>query len=890
MIIKDIHIDGFGIFQNFSLTGLDKGINIIIGNNEAGKSTLLKFLRFTLFGYPRRIDQRMAPLQGGNHGGRIKVLLSSGDETVFERNGSDKIQILANGQEFNDSNTWNRFLGHATAGIYNNIYAFTLDELVGLASLEESGVEDKIFSLGLGLGNISISDLEKNITNVTEPIYTSRGRTQQIPAILKEIEENHRRIREIRNHLSEYLQLTADIELLEQDSQSSEEELKVLRQENSWMDKYLRCYESFLAIRRADKELQNLPSLHQLPEKGIALLEKNLERKAELSHRTQILVNGTSDEQGIGEIEKILEQTSVNVPLLENGGQVEFVSRNLENYKQTLKEKAEESDKIRALDKEISGTVAGKISSQWSEVDVMEFRDVATHRSRIDEFAVSMQNLRDELRDWQASEKTFMSQKSRFNAKAIAGLFALVLVIASVPAFYHTLYIIGGALLVAGFVMFFGRKAFQKENPLVPVKKKIREIKKELEELQLSYQSYLQEELKLSPELSIQSLPEIFQQIDYMKKLINQRDQLRQKVQEQRYPKIYDYESKVKMLGGFLQNPPQAQDTEMLANAVVAEYKHAEEQHREIHLMTEELNRRKKEHQQKLVELRSAEGAINELFAAAGVDNEDDFRKKYNENEQIINLNDQRKNALISIETIAGINKAEEVLQWLSEHDKPYIENRIAELDTLLEVKGQQTAELHKEKGSKIKEKERIAGESDLAEELTALETQRQKLRDAYKQWLTGQLALKVLAGVRSNYEREKQPTVIKNAGHYLGTITGGRYSGIRASLEGREMSVFDHRQASKNLDQLSRGTKEQLLVSLRLGFIEEYEKQSEPLPVVADEILVNFDPARARQAAMILQEFAAGRQMLIFTCHPATADFFDRDKIRVMDVNGNKS
>ena len=890
MIIKDIHIDGFGIFHDFSLTSLDKGVNIIVGNNEAGKSTLLRFLRFTLFGYPRRIDQRMAPIHGGNHGGRINVLLSSGEEAIFERNGSDKIRLLRGNQEFSDVNSWNRSLGHASAGLYSNIYAFTLDELVGLASLEESGVEDKIFSLGLGLGNISVTHLEKNITDVTNEIYKSRGSIQQVPVILKEIEESHRRIREIRNHLSEYRQLTADIEQLEQDAQSSEEELKILRQEHAWVEKYLRCYESFLAIRRADKELQNLPSLHQLPEKGIALLEKNLERKTELSQRIQILLNGTADEQGIGEIEKILEETSVNVTLLENQGQVEFISRNLENYKQTLKEKAEESDKIRELDKEISGTIAGKISSQWSEVDVMEFRDVATHRSRIDEFAVSMQNLRDDLRDWQATEKNLMSQKSRFNAKAIAGLFALVLVIASVPAFYHNLYIIGGTLLVAGFVMFFGRKAFQKENPLLPVKKKIREIKKELEELQLNYQSYLQKELKLSPELSIQSLPEIFQQIDYMKKLINQRDQLRQKVQEQRYPIIYDYESKVKMLGGFLENPPQGQDTEMLANAVVAEYNHAEEQHREIQLMTEELNRRKKEHQHKVVEMKSAEDAINELFVAAGVDKEDDFRKKYIENEQIINLNDQRKNAMEKIETIAGINKVEEVLQWLSEHDKPYMESRIAELDTLLDVKGQQTAELHKEKGSKIKEKERIAGESDLAEELTALETHRQKLRDAYKQWLSGQLALKVLTGVRSNYEKEKQPTVIKNAGHYFGTITGGKYSGIRASLEGREMSVYDSRQASKDLEQLSRGTKEQLLVSLRLGFIEEYERQAEPLPVVADEILVNFDPARARQAAMILQEFAAQRQMLIFTCHPSTVDFFDRNKIQVIDVNGSKT
>ena len=889
MIIKDIHIDGFGIFHNFSLTGLNKGINIIIGNNEAGKSTLLKFLRFTLFGYPRRIDQRMAPLHGGNHGGRIKALFSQGEEVVFERNGSDRIRLLAGGQEFNDVNTWNRLLGHASAGLYNNIYAFTLDELVGLTSLEESGVEDKIFSLGLGLGNISISDLEKNITDVTDPIYTLRGRTQRIPQILKEIDENHDRIREIRNHLSEYRQLTADIEQLELDAKSSEEELKNLRSEHAQLDSSLRCYDSFLSIRRADEELQILPALHQLPEKGIDLLEKNLESKAELFERILMLEIGTPDEKGIVEIKKILEETSVNASLLENRDQVDFVSRNLENYKQTLKEKSEESDKVRELDKEISGTIAGKISSRWSEVDVTEFRDSATHRSKIEEFSASVQKLRDELREWQASEKALMGQKSRFNAKAIAGLFALLLVISSVPAFYYSMFIIGGTLLLAGMVMFFGRKAFQKENPVVPVRKKIRELEKGQEIIQSAYQTYVQKELKLSPELNIQLLPEIFQQIDYLKKLITQRDQLRQKIQEQRYPVIYDYEGKVKMLAGLMESPPQSQDTEIQANAIVAEYKQAEEQHRQIQSLTLELNRRKKEKQQREVALDESEKTISELFAAAGVDNDIDFRKKYRENEQISRLTQQRKNALETIEAIAGFNRAEDVLQWLSGNDKSYIESRLTELDSSIESKGQQTADLHNEKGAKNKEKERIAGESDLAEELTSLETQRQKLRDAYKQWLSGQLALKVLSGVRSDYEKEKQPAVIKNAGHYFGAITGGRYSGIRASLEGREMSVFDHRQSSKSLDQLSRGTKEQLLVSLRLGFIVEYEKQSEPLPVVTDEILVNFDPTRARQTAQILQEFAKNRQLLIFTCHPATADFFDRDKIRVIDVNGSK-
>ena len=890
MIIKDIHIDGFGIFHDFSLTGLDKGVNIILGNNEAGKSTLLKFLRFTLFGYPRRIDQRMAPLHGGNHGGRINVLLSSGDKAVFERNGSDKIRLLLDSQEFNDVNSWNRLLGHASAGLYSNIYAFTLDELVGLASLEESGVEDKIFSLGLGLGNISLTSLENNITSVTDNIYTTRGRTQRIPQILKEIDDTHGRIRLIKGHLSEYRQLVADLEQVTSASKLVEEELKELRSEHFMLDTYLRCYDSYLEIRRSEEALKHLPPLHQLPEKGISLFEKNMESKTELSQRISELKNGTAEERGMDEIEQILEETSVNVPLLENREQLGYVRNNLENYRQTLVEKADESARIKELDKDITETLSGKISSRWSEIDVLEFKDTAMHRSKTEKLSASMQKLRDEIRDWQASEKTLMSQKSRFNATAIATLFALLLVLASFPVFYFSQNIIGAVMVVTGLVLFFGRKAFRKENPLVPVRKKLKELDKEENELRTALYDYLKNELRLPAEFSVQALTEIFQQIEYLKKLIQQRDRLREKVQEHRLPVIYEFEGKVKALAGLLTRNPESTDTQILASAVLEEYNQTEELQREIMNLTGELNRKKKEHRQKVADLESSEQAIKELFAATATDNEEDFRKKYRENEQIITLQQQQKTAMEKIEAIVGLGKGEEVLRWLSAHEKSWIEERIAELRLSVDEKEQQTADLHKEKGSKTREKERLAGESDLAEELTALETHRQQLRDAYKQWLTGQLALKVLTGVRSNYEREKQPTVIRNAGHYFGTITGGEYSGIRSSLEGREMSVFDHRQASKNIDQLSRGTKEQLLVSLRLGFIEEYERQAEPLPVVADEILVNFDPARARQAAKILQEFAAQRQMMIFTCHPATADFFDRDKVRVINITNKNN
>ena len=163
MIFKEIYIDGFGIFNRFSLTNLRKGVNIILGNNEVGKSTLLKFLRYTLFGYPRFRDQRMFPLNGGNHGGRIKAILSSDKEATFKRTGDDQINLFYEGKELKNPSQWSQLLGNADSFLYNNVYAFSLDELVNLESLSTSGVEDKIFSVGLGLGNISIGEVEDSI-------------------------------------------------------------------------------------------------------------------------------------------------------------------------------------------------------------------------------------------------------------------------------------------------------------------------------------------------------------------------------------------------------------------------------------------------------------------------------------------------------------------------------------------------------------------------------------------------------------------------------------------------------------------------------------------------------------------------------------------------------
>ena len=72
MYIEKIHIDSFGKLTDFTLE-LDRGVNIIEGQNESGKSTVAAFIKFVLYGIPPRERQSAASWQTGRLAGSITV-------------------------------------------------------------------------------------------------------------------------------------------------------------------------------------------------------------------------------------------------------------------------------------------------------------------------------------------------------------------------------------------------------------------------------------------------------------------------------------------------------------------------------------------------------------------------------------------------------------------------------------------------------------------------------------------------------------------------------------------------------------------------------------------------------------------------------------------------
>ncbi len=129
-----------------------------------------------------------------------------------------------------------------------------------------------------------------------------------------------------------------------------------------------------------------------------------------------------------------------------------------------------------------------------------------------------------------------------------------------------------------------------------------------------------------------------------------------------------------------------------------------------------------------------------------------------------------------------------------------------------------------------------------------------------------------VAGGVLSDWLTEQsrdrdRPRVFHRARELLMSITRGRY---RLEIEDGSpprFRAFDTvREQGLELDQLSSGTRVQLLLAVRVAFVETQEQGARP-PLVLDETLANSDDARARAIIEATFELArAGRQVFYFT------------------------
>lgn len=132
-------------------------------------------------------------------------------------------------------------------------------------------------------------------------------------------------------------------------------------------------------------------------------------------------------------------------------------------------------------------------------------------------------------------------------------------------------------------------------------------------------------------------------------------------------------------------------------------------------------------------------------------------------------------------------------------------------------------------------------------------------------------LALALIRMTRHQLEQERQPAILDTASVYFRMLTAGRYEALSADWQGRMIHALRQGEQVEPA-RLSRGTAEQLLLAMRFALAEE-RARSHQLPLLMDDILVNFDDRRSELALQAIGELSKHQQIMMFTCHKTIHD-----------------
>jgi len=162
---------------------------------------------------------------------------------------------------------------------------------------------------------------------------------------------------------------------------------------------------------------------------------------------------------------------------------------------------------------------------------------------------------------------------------------------------------------------------------------------------------------------------------------------------------------------------------------------------------------------------------------------------------------------------------------------------------------------------------------ADFMQEAATVEAEIEEAVEAYVDLTVQETLLRTAIDV---YRDRNQGPILMRAKELFAELTDGAYAGLRADINERGETILiaeDALRGSLEIDALSDGTVDALYLALRLAVVQEHNARREPMPFVADDLLLNLDNKRAQAALRTLAAIAASSQVLLFTHHAHMAD-----------------
>lgn len=165
------------------------------------------------------------------------------------------------------------------------------------------------------------------------------------------------------------------------------------------------------------------------------------------------------------------------------------------------------------------------------------------------------------------------------------------------------------------------------------------------------------------------------------------------------------------------------------------------------------------------------------------------------------------------------------------------------------------------------------------ADEVQLTLAEMQNLSERYMQVT---LAASMLRRSIERYREQHQAPLLQRASELFQKLTLGRFSGLKTGYSSNNdqpiiLGLRDKDSLGITTSAMSDGTRDQLYLALRLASIEQYLAKNLILPLILDDVLINFDDDRAQATLTVIAELSEKTQILFFTHHARLVELVEK-------------
>lgn len=848
MQFKKLQIYGFGKHRD-EVFDFSNGMNILFGNNEAGKTTIYECILQLLFGFPQKnhLLKSYQPKNGGNYGGMLTVFDEEYGLYTVERvggkaGGNVRVQ-LENGQS-GEEVLLKKLLRNYSRSDMESIFAFSMHQLQALEKMNEDELNRTLLASGT-TGVDQLTFIEKQLSKESNALFKKSGQNPTINKMIKNIQQEEMALKVEREKLAKYEPKKEELFQLEIELQKVQEQLVEANLKKNQIEQSIKNRPLLNEVNAIKSRLVELEDI-QFPAKGILRFEQSSTRLNQVERELERVKKRREELQfELKEVvsEKELQQLQNWVGRDEEWREWRAQRERLLLEQQSLESKIAMKEQLLGLDRaalKIDSTIA-------KEAQLKQQIEEANQSKR------KMEHLQMLVSNDLTNEEQKKSRVQKNKGISNEMLILLIGIVAVIILLVFKQW--GMAIAIVGMLALMIILNKNKRNESMgngdSTKRQLKQIKGQYEaQLDAINEQFYQ--MGITNNIAPEMYEQLFTQVRELQQFVIEQRQLDQQLDSiqlhivERYNEganLLPYKVAETNLSATIQQ--YIQDQMMLFNSV-----------KQVH---EQLQVIQQQYMPLVDEQNELQSEIDLLFNFAKVEDLESYYEMANFAEEKSRLQNRFSDLQVMLQ---DFNDEEEFTEM-------HLQQSMQQLEQLIASQKQMQASYSKLQA----EMNHLVTDERYSEMLQAQEQRKSEMADLTKAWMRLRVLEEAIQQTLNDLKEDKLPKVMDLTTEFFKYLTGEKYEKIALDEEGfyaqtNALQYF-------KIGELSQATREQAYLSLRLALAVE-KKVNAPFPLLMDDPFVHFDTLRTSKVVQLLRKLQTNHQIIFFTCQERMKQAFE--------------